>query len=205
VTVQKTHDDTRFSPPARRIIWTVPNLISFIRIISIPIIGYFIATNQLITSLIVMALSAASDGLDGYVARKFNQVSVLGQMLDPIADRLLIICSAIALAIVHIVPWWLMIIICCRDFVMGLEILLLAQYGYGPLPVHFIGKVGTCALLVAVPILIASHIFIHYHWVFYAIHAFGLACCWWGIGLYWIAGFIYFSQGFILMKKEHQH
>ncbi|MBQ5557475.1 MAG: CDP-alcohol phosphatidyltransferase family protein [Aeriscardovia sp.] len=198
-------DSVHFGPPARRIIWTVPNVISFLRIVSIPFIAWLIATRRPVAALIVLAVSGASDGLDGYIARRFDQVSVLGQILDPIADRLLIICSALALAIARIVPWWLMIIICCRDLVMGIEILVLAQHDYGPLPVHFVGKVGTFMLMLAIPTLIVSHVvgcYTHTIRVDFLVHSFGLACCWWGVGLYWLAGIIYLAQGHLLLKKR---
>lgn len=182
--------------------WTAPNLISFLRIVSIPVIAWLIGSNHLVWSLIIMAVSGMSDGVDGYVARRFDQVSVLGQMLDPIADRLLIICSCIALGVVHILPWWILIVICCRDFVMGVEVLILANEGYGPLPVHFVGKAGTFVLLVAIPCLIISHIIPLLTLASISFYCFGMASCYWGIGLYWTAGIIYIVQGIGLLKKR---
>jgi cardiolipin synthase len=193
---QKEH----FGPAPRRIIWTVPNFISFLRIASIPLIAWLVANHYLVQSLIVMAISSASDGLDGYIARRFNQVSLLGQVLDPIADRLLIIFSALSLGIAGIVPWWLLVAICLRDVVLAIEILILAQHGYGPLPVHFVGKAGTAMLLVSIPVLIVSDI-VH-NWFFYFTHCAGLALVWWGLGLYWLAAIIYLAQGYRLLKGE---
>lgn len=187
-----------YGPAPRRIIWTVPNFVSFLRIASIPFIAWLVTNHFLIQSLIVMAISSASDGLDGYLARRFNQVSLLGQVLDPIADRLLIICSAFSLGIAGIVPWWLLIAICMRDVVLAVQILVLAQRGYGPLPVHFVGKAGTAMLLISIPVLIISDI-VH-NWFFYFAHCAGLAMVWWGLGLYWLAGIIYLSQGYRLLK-----
>lgn len=185
-----------------RQIWTVPNLISLLRIVSIPIIAWLIGSNHLAWSLILMAVSGISDGVDGYVARHFNQVSVLGEMLDPIADRLLIICSCIALGVVRILPWWILIVVCCRDFVMGVEALILANKGYGPLPVHFAGKAGTFVLLVAIPALIISHLLSSLSLTSFSFYCFGMAGCYWGIGLYWIAGIVYIAQGISLFRKR---
>lgn len=187
---------------ASRQIWTVPNFISFLRIVSIPAIAWLIGSNHLVWSLILMAASGISDGADGYVARRFDQVSVLGEMLDPIADRLLIICSCIALCIVNILPWWILIVICCRDFVIGVEVLILSNKGYGPLPVHFVGKVGTFVLLVAIPSLIISHALSLLPLTSFSFYCFGMAGCYWGIGLYWLAGIVYIVQGRSLFKKR---
>lgn len=190
-----------FGPKPRRIIWTVPNVISFLRIASIPVIAWLVANHFLIQSLIVMAISGASDGLDGFVARRFNQVSLLGQLLDPIADRLLIICSALSLGIAGIVPWWLLIAICMRDVVLAIQIFILSQHGYGPLPVHFVGKAGTAMLLISIPVLIISDL-VHNNWFFYFAHCAGLALVWWGLGLYWLAAIIYLRQGHQLLKSD---
>lgn len=195
----------RFSPPPSRKIWTVPNFISFLRIASIPFIAWLIASHHLVSSLIVMALSGASDGLDGYIARKYNQVTLLGQVLDPIADRLLIACSVLALAIAQIIPWWIVVLVVARDMTMFVELLILAQHDYGPLPVHFVGKTGTFMLMAAIPSLIVSHIIgglTRSMLAYYLVHCLGLALCWWGIGLYWTAGIIYIIQGHRLLEAD---
>jgi cardiolipin synthase len=199
-TLMSRHE--HFGPRPRRVIWTVPNFISFLRIASIPFIAWLVANHFLIQSLIVMAISGASDGLDGFIARRFNQVSLLGQLLDPIADRLLIICSALSLGIAGIVPWWLLIFICMRDVVLALQILILSQHGYGPLPVHFVGKVGTAMLLISIPVLIISDLV--RNWFFYFAHCTGLALVWWGLGLYWLAAIIYLRQGYKLLKENNE-
>ena len=79
--------NTGYSPEARDIYFTVPNLISVLRIISIPFISALISKHEMIAALVLIAISSASDGLDGIIARRFNQVSKIGQILDPIADR----------------------------------------------------------------------------------------------------------------------
>lgn len=186
-----------FGPEARDVIFTIPNLISLIRILSIPCIAYLISQRQLLLSLVVLMISSATDGLDGYIARRFNQVSRIGQLLDPIADRLLIICSMLALGWAHIVPWWLLIAVGVRDLIMLMEILVLADHGYGPLPVHFVGKAGTALLLMCVPILIIGDLGSQN--IFTVLHLIGVAGAIWGIGLYWVAGVIYISQGVVLI------
>ena len=144
----------QYSPEPRDIYFTVPNFISLLRIISIPFIAMLVSHHRMVTALVVLALSAISDGLDGLIARSFNQVSKIGQILDPIADRLLIFCSILALGVANIIPWWMLIVVGLRDLIMAVLILVLAQHDYGPLPVHFVGKAGTAMLLIAIVALI---------------------------------------------------
>ena len=99
---------SRYSPEARDLYFTVPNLISALRIISIPFISALISRHEMIAALALIAISSASDGLDGIIARRFNQVSKIGQILDPVADRLLIFCSILALGIAGVIPWWML-------------------------------------------------------------------------------------------------
>ncbi|WP_420796436.1 CDP-alcohol phosphatidyltransferase family protein [Bifidobacterium magnum] len=193
----------KYSPEARNVVFTVPNVISMFRILSIPIIAYLVVKHMMIASLVLLAVSAASDGLDGLVARKFNQVSKLGQILDPIADRLLIFCSVLALCVGRVIPWWMLVFVALRDVTMGVLILVLAQHDYGPLPVHFVGKAGTAVLMVAIVSLMVAEINpalppLH------MLHLFAIACAVWGIALYWLAGIIYLRQGIELIVKDRR-
>ncbi|AFU71323.1 CDP-diacylglycerol--glycerol-3- phosphate3-phosphatidyl-transferase [Bifidobacterium asteroides PRL2011] len=183
-------------------ILTVPNVISLLRILSIPLIAYLVANRHLIISLVVMLISALSDGVDGIIARRFNQVSKLGQILDPVADRLLILCSVLALSIASILPWWLLALVGARDVLMGLLVLALAQHDYGPLPVHFAGKTGTAVLMLAIPALIFADVGTSIFFRFF--HLVALAAVIWGVALYWLAGLIYARQGIGLLRQDRQ-
>ena len=169
----------QYSPEPRDIYFTVPNLISLLRIISIPFISVLVSRHEMVLALVVLALSAVSDGLDGLIARSFNQVSKIGQILDPIADRLLIFCSILALGVADIIPWWMLIVVGLRDLIMAILVLILAQHDYGPLPVHFVGKAGTAMLMIAIVALIFADI-----WSNSAtdtLHLCGLATGTWGV------------------------
>nr|WP_236632719.1 CDP-alcohol phosphatidyltransferase family protein [Bifidobacterium xylocopae] len=180
----------------------MPNVISFLRILSIPVIAYLVAKRHLIIALVVLLFSAVSDGVDGIIARRYNQVSKLGQILDPVADRLLILCSVLALSIAGILPWWLLLLVGLRDVLMGLLVLALAQHDYGPLPVHFAGKTGTAVLMLAIPALIFADA---WHTPFFQfMHLIALGAVIWGVGLYWLAGLLYARQGLCLLKAERQ-
>ena len=175
----------QYSPEPRDIYFTVPNLISLLRIISIPFISVFVSRHEMVLALIVLALSAVSDGLDGLIARSFNQVSKIGQILDPIADRLLSFCSILALGVADIIPWWMLIVVGLRDLIMAVLILVLAQHAM---------------LMIAIVALIFADI-----WSNSAtdtLHLCGLATGIWGVGLYWLAGYIYIRQGIQLLKND---
>ena len=194
------NSETQYSPEARDMVFTIPNLISVLRIISIPIIAMLVARHEMITALIVLAISAVSDSLDGIIARTFNQVSKIGQILDPIADRLLIFCSILALGVAGIIPWWMLIVVGARDVLMAVLILVLAQHDYGPLPVHFVGKAGTAMLMMSIVALIVADI-----WQTPAmelLHLAALSAGIWGVALYWLAGIIYYRQGFELLRRD---
>ncbi len=190
----------QYSPEPRDIYLTVPNVVSMLRILSIPFVAVLVSRHEMIAALVVLALSAISDGLDGLIARSFNQVSKIGQILDPIADRLLIFFSILALGVAQIIPWWMLIVIGLRDLTLVALILVLAQHDYGPLPVHFVGKAGTAMLLIAIVSLIFADIWTNS--ATSALHLCGLAAGIWGVVLYWLAGYIYIRQGIQLLKND---
>lgn len=187
-----------YSPKAMNRVLTVPNLISFLRICSIPYLAWLITKNHMILALVVLAISAFSDCIDGYIARRWNQVSKLGQILDPIADRLLIIFSTVALAIASIIPWWALVLVVLRDVIMAALVVLLAQHDYGPLPVNFVGKAGTALIMLAiVSLMIVYAVSTEAMFVLYAA---AIACGIWGIVLYWYAGLLYYRQAYVLLS-----
>ena len=106
----------------------------------------------------LLIASAASDWLDGKLARAWNQESRLGQVLDPAADRLYIAATLIGLAVRGIIPWWLVAVLVSRELVLGVALLVLRRHSYGPLQVSFLGKAATLCLLYAFPLLfLGSH------------------------------------------------
>lgn len=189
-----------YSPEPRDVIFTIPNALSLLRIISIPIVAWLIAQHNMVVALIVFALSSVTDFFDGALARKLNQVSKLGQILDPFADRLLIFCTILALGVAGIIPWWIFAVVVARDVTMLIEILWLAQYGYGPLPVHFVGKAATALLMISMVALVIADI--GDGTPFLVLHLFALAVGIWGVVLYCLAGFIYLRQGGSVIRKE---
>ncbi|WP_090033982.1 CDP-alcohol phosphatidyltransferase family protein [Cellulomonas marina] len=177
--------------PVTRRVWTVPNAISAARLALVPVFAVLIAQGHDGWAVLVLAVSGFSDWLDGVLARSLHQVSRLGQMLDPAADRLFILVTLLGLAWRGVVPWWLVAVLVARDVVLLVVLLVLARAGYAPLPVHMAGKAGTFALLYAFPLLLLSE------WssvVGHAATVVGWAFALWGLALYWVAGAAYLLQ-----------
>lgn len=183
---------------SRRVL-TVPNVISLLRLALVPVFTVLIVQHEDAWAIAVLAVSGASDWLDGVLARRLHQVSRLGQLLDPAADRLFILVTLVGLAWRDIVPWWLLGLIIARDVLLAALLPMLARRGYGPLPVHFVGKAGTFSLLYALPLLLLAHGVSAWHQVAFVV---GWAFAWWGIALYWFAAVLYVRQARELMRAQ---
>ena len=170
---------------------TIPNMLSFLRLALIPVFLWLILRHEGAWAVVLLIFSGFSDDLDGYIARKYNQVTRLGKLLDPAADRLYIFATLIGMVATGIIPLWLALVIIARDVMLLIVYPILATHGYGPLPVHYLGKAGTFALLYAFPLLLLANLFPAVHYVILPLAwAFAL----WGAGLYWWAGFVYVKQ-----------
>jgi len=124
---------------------TIPNLLSLLRLALVPVFLYLILADYPLLAFLVLALASFTDWLDGYLARKLNQVTRIGALLDPAADRLYIFATLIGLAITGAIPAWLPMVVIGRDLLLVFTIPVLASRNFGPLPVHFAGKAGTFA------------------------------------------------------------
>lgn len=176
---------------------TVPNLLSLLRLALVPVFLVLILNGFNFEAVVVLAIASITDYLDGYFARKLKQETRLGQLLDPAADRLYIFSTLIGLSAVGYIPLWLPVVVVARDVILLFTYPVLASRGYGPLPVHYLGKAGTFALLYAFPLLLIAAAFPDVS-VFVLPVAWAFA--WWGIGLYWWAGFVYLGQVRSLVK-----
>src|SRR4051812_24992683 len=181
-------------------IWTVPNLISFVRLLGVPLFLYLLLGPQRdVAAVVVLAVGGTTDWVDGFVARRMNSVSRLGELLDPFADRLYILATLIGFTVRGVVPWWLTGALLLRELVLGIALLVLRRHGYGPPPVHYVGKTGTFVLLAAFPvILLARAVPSADPWL--APIGWGLA--WWALALYWAAGGLYLAQTWQLLPAD---
>ena len=146
-----TSEGTPAAGSGRRVL-TVPNAISALRIALIPVFFALIVHEDTTTAgLILFGCVVATDWVDGTIARRTGQVSELGKVLDPVADRLSIAAGIVALAIRGVFPVWAAVMIIARDLVvLGVGVLLLART-HVRIDVRWIGKVATFSLMVAVP------------------------------------------------------
>jgi cardiolipin synthase len=173
-------------------VWTVPNLLSMARLAGVPVFLWLVLGPEADGwALGLLMLSGFTDYLDGYLARRFNQTSALGEILDPVADRFYILAVVIALALRDIIPWWVAVILPLRDLLLWGLVPLLRTRGYSALPVHFLGKAATFNLLYAFPLLLLGD---GGGVVASLAEVFGWAFAIWGIGLYWWAGVLYAWQ-----------
>jgi len=183
-------------------ILTVPNLVSFLRLLGVPLFLYLLLVPHAdVAAIVVLAIGGTSDWVDGFLARRLKQVSRLGELLDPLADRLYIFATLIALTVRDVLPWWFTIALVAREAFLGVLLLLLRRRGYGPPAVHYVGKSATFILLVAFPVLLLAHVLGQpYGWWYAA--GWGLAL--WGLALYWIAAVFYVIQVYGVLRETRE-
>ena len=188
---------TSAGPPAPRPvvsdrILTVPNALSFLRLLGVPLFLYLVLVPQYDGwALIVLVVSAISDYADGKLARLLNQYSRLGELLDPAADRLYILAALVAFVIRGFIPWWVAALIIGRNVLLAATLPVLRRYGYTALPVHYLGKAATFCLFYGLPMLLLAQ---QDGWIAAVALPTSYAFIVWGLVMYLWAGAIYFRQ-----------
>jgi cardiolipin synthase len=186
--------------PTSNRIWTIPNIISFIRLLGVPLFLYLLlGPHHDVAAVVVLAVGGTTDWVDGYVARRLGQVSRLGELLDPFADRLYILATLIGFTARGVVPWWLTAALLLREVVLGVALLVLRRHGYGPPAVHYVGKTGTFVLLGAFPVLLLAYAVPSIHAVAAPI---GWGLAWWALGLYWAAAVLYLTETARVLRAD---
>ena len=182
---------TDATQPVSTRLLTVPNALSALRLVGVPVFLWAILTEQDTLAIVLLVASGITDWLDGRIARQYGLVSRVGQLLDPIADRLYIVTTLLGLAWREIIPWWLVAVLLARELFMAVVVLIAKRHGWVGLPVHFAGKAATFNLLFAFPLLLLAdgdgtwaHIAEPVGWAF----------VWWGTALYWLSGVLYALQ-----------
>lgn len=170
---------------------TVPNVLSALRLVGVPVFLWAILSERDGLALVLLTASGITDYLDGKIARHYGLVSRVGQILDPVADRLYIVSTLLGLAWRDILPWWLVAVLFAREAFMAVVVLVAKRHGWVGLPVHFAGKAATFNLLYAFPFLLlaagdgtASRVAEPIAWGF----------VWWGTVLYWVSAVLYALQ-----------
>ena len=140
-----------------RRVWTVPNVLSLLRLAGVPLFLYWaLITEQDGRAILLLMAAGASDFLDGWIARRYRSFTRLGQLLDPLADRLYILATLLALVARDGLPLWWALGLIARDLVLAACLPVLRKHGHGPLEVTFLGKAATFNLLYAFPMLLAA-------------------------------------------------
>jgi cardiolipin synthase len=181
--------------------WTIPNALSALRLIGVPVFFWLIVGPESDgLALAILIVSSFTDWLDGYLARRLNQFSRLGELLDPLADRLYVVAALAALYIRDLLPIWVVVLLILRDVLMSMLLLYLKRFGITGVPVHFVGKAATMNLLYALPLVLMGTFS---GLVGQLAHIFGWAFLIWGITMYWYAGALYFRQVFEMRRVQN--
>lgn len=137
---------------SRRNVWTIPNIISVLRLACIPVFCWLLFdADERIAAFALLGVLGATDWVDGWIARRFDQHSEVGKVLDPTADRLLLLTATVALLVDGSVPVWVGVVVLAREAVVSVAVLALAAAGARRIDVQWAGKAGTLALMFALP------------------------------------------------------
>ncbi|MFE3879641.1 CDP-alcohol phosphatidyltransferase family protein [Kitasatospora sp. NPDC059146] len=182
---------------------TIPNLLSMGRLVGVPVFLWLILwpvfggpTNDG-WALLILMLSGISDYLDGKLARRWGQISRVGQLLDPLADRLYVLSTLVGLTWREFLPWWVTAILLAREVFIASLLPILNRHGYGPLQTSFLGKAATFNLMYAFPLLLLGGID---SWIARPAEVVSWAFIWWGTTLYWWSAILYAVQARQIIK-----
>ncbi|MCU6480290.1 cardiolipin synthase [Arthrobacter silviterrae] len=143
-------------PSSQDAILTLPNIITVVRFLGTPLFMWLVlARHEYGWGVFVLAMMGCTDWIDGFVARKLNQTSQLGRIMDPLADRVALVAVVITLVIAHILPLWLLLLLLIPDVVL-LGATLYFFRGDANLKVTMLGKTRTAALLIGTPLLLLA-------------------------------------------------
>ena len=179
-------------------IFTVANAVSVVRLMAIPVFLWLVIEDRLLIAFVLLVVAVLTDFVDGMIARRMNEITKLGQFLDPFADRLFIAATVIALAIQDVVPWWFVIAVMLRDALLGIGGVVMARYGAATLPVKWWGKVATFAMLVVLPLFLLGAVVPEIGEITNPI-AWMLALA--TVALYWVVGFSYLFDAISIAQK----
>jgi len=174
------------------LVWTIPNLLSGLRLLGVPVfLVLVLGPHHDRVAFVLLMASGASDYFDGKLARRWGQVSRLGTLLDPLADRLYIASTVLALVIRGAVPLVLLLVLLARDLYLAGLLALLRRRGWAPPAVSYVGKAATLNLLYAFPLLLLA---LGHDGLATFARPVGWAFTLWGTALYLVAGALYTVQ-----------
>ncbi|MGV0581275.1 CDP-alcohol phosphatidyltransferase family protein [Mycolicibacterium elephantis] len=186
--------------PARNRVLTVPNVLSALRLALVPVFLWLLLVVEANGwAVAVLMFSGVSDWADGKIARLVdNQSSRLGELLDPAVDRIYMLVVPVAMALHGSLPWWIVATLIGRDAVLAATLPLLRSRGLTALPVTYIGKAATFALMSGLPLILLGQWDALWSRVI-------LACGWgfliWGLAMYLWSGLLYLAQVALVMRR----
>ncbi|QZT64999.1 CDP-alcohol phosphatidyltransferase family protein [Mycolicibacterium austroafricanum] len=185
--------------PVRDRVLTVPNALSVIRLVLVPVFLYLLlAVDATGWAVAILMFSGASDWADGKIARLFDgQSSRLGELLDPLVDRIYMVVVPISMAAVGFVPWWVVALLLGRDLMLAGTLPLLRRRGLSALPVTYIGKAATFALMSGLPLVLLGQFDAQWARVVLAL---GWGFLIWGLAMYLWSGALYLVQVRMVMR-----
>jgi cardiolipin synthase (CMP-forming) len=178
---------------------TVPNALSGLRLILIAVFVYLLLfTHAYGAAVAVLTVSGFTDWADGKIARMLDQYSRLGELLDPAVDRLYMIVVPVTMAVARIVPWWIIAVLLVRDGLLAAMLPSLRSRGLSALPVTYVGKAATFALMSAFPLILLGQWDAQWSRV---IGACGWALLIWGLGMYLWSYVLYVAHLRLVLKR----
>lgn len=179
---------------------TVPNGLTFLRALGIPLFIYLaLALEADGWAILTLAIGGATDYFDGKIARAWGQESRFGELADPAIDRLYIVATLIVLYLRDAIPVWVILLLIVRDIVLALVTLALAAKSLPSLKVTYLGKAATFNLLYAFPFLLLA---LSSNWYGTLAYIFGWSFAIWGIALYLFTGVTYFGAAVTSLRKS---
>jgi len=148
----------------------IPNIITLGRILLVPIVVWAIASNQMEIAFAVFVIAGISDAVDGFLAKRFNMTSELGAMLDPLADKALLVSIYVSLGIWGAIPRWIVILVVSRDIMIVAAVIVSWLFGK-PIPMKplMVSKLNTVAQVGLAALVLASLAFgfdpVPYDWI----------------------------------------
>jgi cardiolipin synthase len=179
---------------------TIPNVLSVIRLILVPVFLYLLLVRHAYgPSVAILMFGGVSDWADGKIARLVaNQSSRLGELLDPLVDRIYMVAVPVGLALAGVVPWWVVAILLGRDAALAATLPVLRSRGITALPVSYVGKAATFSLMLGFPLVLLGQ------WDALWSKVIG-ACGWgfviWGIGMYLWAAVLYLLRVRLVVRR----
>jgi len=184
--------------PSNRLL-TIPNVISFIRLCCIPYFAYLVfGQDREAAAAVLLAVLGATDWIDGYVARRFNQVSTVGKFVDPATDRLLLVVAAITLIARGAMPLWFGLLAGLREALTIIGGIVLATRGVRGLEVEYVGKAGAFFLMFSFPFFLIADSGVSWH---VAAEVAAWVCGVPGIILNYVSGWHYFKRSRVVLAN----